>query len=196
MDYEIEDFIGIFDGAFGHRLCDRYVEHYNELDKNDLTHVRYDDPHTAEDSSVSFTTQAFNQCIEIRYILKDFTDIYWPECQEVYAKKYSVLYNHAPHSIIDAKLQKTSAGQGYHIWHNENTDHLTRNRLMVFMLYLNDDYEGGETEFLYQKRRIQPKKDRLLIWPCSYTHTHRGNTVLAGEKFVLTGWVEYSSQRV
>jgi hypothetical protein len=196
MDYEIKDFIGVFDGVFGHKLCDRYIEHYKDLEENDLVWPRADDPHMVSDHGIAITTQAFHQDISIRYILKDFTDIYWPQCQELYAKHYSILYNNAPHSIIDAKLQKTVAGEGYHVWHAENTDLMTRNRLLVFMLYLNDDFEGGETEFLYQKRRIEPKKDRLLIWPTSFTHTHKGDMVLEGEKYVLTGWVEYTGQRV
>ena len=69
-----------------------------------------------------------------------------------------------------------------------------RNRLLVFSLYLNDGYEGGETEFLFQKKRMKPQKDRLLIWPAQFTHTHRGNTVLKGDKYLLTGWVEFSNQ--
>ena len=35
MDYEINDFIGVFDGVFGHKLCDRYIEHYKDLEEND-----------------------------------------------------------------------------------------------------------------------------------------------------------------
>lgn len=56
------------------------------------------------------------------------------------------------------------------------------------MVYLNDDYEGGETEFLYQKKRINPKRGRLIIWPSGFTHTHRGGLVLKGTKYIITGW--------
>jgi hypothetical protein len=66
-----------------------------------------------------------------------------------------------------------------------------RNRIMAFMLYLNDVEVGGETEFLYQKTRIKPQKDRLVIWPAGYTHPHRGNPPLSNEKYIITGWIEY-----
>ena len=56
------------------------------------------------------------------------------------------------------------------------------------MLYLNDDYEGGETEFLYYKTRIKGEKGKLLIWPAGITHAHRGGLVLDGTKYVATGW--------
>ena len=58
------------------------------------------------------------------------------------------------------------------------------------MLYLNSVTEGGETEFLYQKRRIKPQQGRLLIFPAGFTHTHRGNPPLSGNKYILTSWVE------
>ena len=45
---------------------------------------------------------------------------------------------------------------------------------------LNDDYEGGETEYLYYKKRIQPERGKLLIWPAGMTHCHRGGLVLKG----------------
>ena len=56
------------------------------------------------------------------------------------------------------------------------------------MVYLNDDYEGGETEFLYYKNRIKGKKGSLLIWPAGMTHVHRGGLVLSGNKYIITGW--------
>jgi hypothetical protein len=58
------------------------------------------------------------------------------------------------------------------------------------MLYLNDVEEGGETEFLYLKKRIKPQQNRLLIWPAGFTHTHRGNPPLSNNKYIITGWVE------
>lgn len=61
-------------------------------------------------------------------------------------------------------------------------------RVAVWMFYLNDDFEGGETEFLYYKKRINPSKGTLLIWPAGLTHCHRGGLVLSGTKYVITGW--------
>ena len=58
------------------------------------------------------------------------------------------------------------------------------------MMYLNDVDDGGETEFLYQKKRIRPKQGRVLIFPAGFTHTHRGNPPLSGDKYILTSWLE------
>lgn len=63
--------------------------------------------------------------------------------------------------------------------------------MLSYILYLNDVEEGGETEFLYYGKRIKPTAGTLLLWPAGFTHVHRGNPPLSGEKYILTGWVEY-----
>lgn len=86
------------------------------------------------------------------------------------------------------KVQKTPAGGGYHVWHDENTSAQDSNRKIVWMFYLNDDFDGGETEFLYYKKRVQPERGTLILWPAGLTHAHKGNLVLKGTKYIVTGW--------
>jgi hypothetical protein len=85
-------------------------------------------------------------------------------------------------------LQKTSPSEGYHTWHCEDGSYSDVSRMVAWMIYLNDVEEGGETEFLYQRIRIKPKKNMAVIWPGSFTHLHRGNPPLKGDKYILTGW--------
>ena len=40
--------------------------------------------------------------------------------------------------------------------------------------------------------RVAAKKGRLVIFPANYPWTHRGNPPLSGEKYIMTGWVEFS----
>ena len=42
---------------------------------------------------------------------------------------------------------------------------LSAARELVWMIYLNDIEEGGETEFMYQKRRIKPTQGTMVIFP-------------------------------
>jgi len=99
--------------------------------------------------------------------------------------------------IMDFKIQKTLPGEGYHIWHFENIklgEHI--NRILAWIVYLNDVEEGGETEFLFQSLRIPPKKGTVTIWPAGYYHTHRGNPPLSGEKYIITGWIELLPENI
>lgn len=65
----------------------------------------------------------------------------------------------------------------------------TLHRVLLFMYYLNDVHQGGETEFYYQKRLIAPQVGRLVIAPAGFTHTHKGHIPLSNDKYILTSWV-------
>jgi hypothetical protein len=91
-------------------------------------------------------------------------------------------------------LQKYLAGEGgYPHWHSEIYPQDGRceplHRVLLWSVYLNDVPEAGETEFFYQRRKVAPKAGTLLIAPAGFTHTHRGNTPVGGDKYIATSWV-------
>jgi hypothetical protein len=91
-------------------------------------------------------------------------------------------------------LQKyLKASGGYHHWHSEiypqNASCETLHRVLLFQFYLNDVKEGGETEFLYQNRKVQARQGRLIIAPAGFTHTHKGHVATSGDKFIATSWI-------
>jgi hypothetical protein len=91
-------------------------------------------------------------------------------------------------------LQRYSAGRGgYPYWHCElfprDAHGETLHRHLLWTVYLNDGFDAGETEFLYQQRRIVPKTGSLLIAPAAFTHTHRGNRPDGGDKVIATSWI-------
>jgi hypothetical protein len=91
-------------------------------------------------------------------------------------------------------LQKYVADQGgYPYWHCELYPQLDRgealHRVVLWTIYLNDNFQEGETEFLYQSRKIAPKRGSLLIAPTAFTHTHRGNMPKGGDKYIATSWI-------
>ncbi len=89
------------------------------------------------------------------------------------------------------KIQKYKPGEGYFGWHFErggSDDPGTEKRCLVFMTYLNTVEDGGYTEFKYQETKHKPVIGKTLIWPSDWTHTHRGNTPLSGDKYIITGW--------
>lgn len=92
------------------------------------------------------------------------------------------------------QAQKYEAGQGhYGYWHCEVFPQAPNNeplhRSLLFMYYLNDVAEGGQTEFFYQNRSIEPRRGRMVIAPAYFTHTHRGCVPVSNDKYILTSWV-------
>lgn len=91
-------------------------------------------------------------------------------------------------------LQRYRAGQGgYPYWHCElypkDASCEPLHRHVLWTIYLNDGFRDGETEFLYQQRKIVPRTGSLLIAPTAFTHTHRGNTPQGGDKYIATSWI-------
>lgn len=118
-------------------------------------------------------------------------DALWNKAYVAYSNKYGILKELGEHSSFETKIQKTEPGQGYHIWHCEQGDRAVANRVLTWTAYLNDDFEAGETEFLYQQYRYKPKQGDVVIFPAAYTHTHRGNPPIGGVKYIATGWIEF-----
>lgn len=111
------------------------------------------------------------------------------ECLAEYVHVFGHMKDSSYYST-NQKVQMTPKGGGYHVWHDENSTPQSpdSSRIMVWMVYLNENFEGGETEFLYYKKRIKASTGTVLIWPAGLTHAHKGNMVLDGSKYVVTGW--------
>ena len=62
----------------------------------------------------------------------------------------------------------------------------------TFIIYLNDDFIGGETEFIVGSK-IKPKQGSLLVF--DHQLKHQGNPVLQGTKYVLRTDIMYRQDR-
>lgn len=82
-------------------------------------------------------------------------------------------------------------GHAYNGWHSERGSIESSRRMLVWMIYLNECEDGGETAFLYQKYKMKPEKGLLLFWPSDFTHTHRGMPSFKTEKKIFTGWFSF-----
>jgi len=200
MQVEFDNFVGIFTDVYCDDFCQDAIDLFERakdqgftMDRNKSEGVN---AHFKDDDQLMAQTPIVDEFIDGELIdpgNKVFLEIFWEEIYPAYASKYSVLSDAANHRIYFNKLQKTIAGGGYHPWHFEAMNRAYCQRVMTYILYLNDLPEdaGGETEFLYLSKRIKPEKGKLLLFPGSYTHTHRGNPPLSGEKYIMTGWVEF-----
>ena len=191
-----DNFVGIYENFFSEEFCDNLIKHFEWCHQNNKTFGRPESEKYKKDDSVCLDP---NNPQEVSFMLQhitqylgEFNTVFWDECYKDYLTKFSVLADYDRHTIFTYKVQKTLPGGGYHIWHCEDGTQNYSRRTGVYLLYLNDVEEGGETEFLYFSKRIKPKKGTLLIFPPNYPWAHRGNPPLSGEKYIMTGWVEYS----
>lgn len=191
-----EGFVGVYDGFFSDAFCDNLISYFEWCQKNNKSFGRPEAESAKKDASAVMNPATASEInfahANLSNYLQEFNDVFWNTCYADYVKQYSVLETYARHTIYTYKIQKTEPTEGYHIWHAEDGDMSHSRRVGVYILYLNDVDEGGETEFLYLSKRVAPKKGRLLIFPPNFPWAHRGNPPLSGTKYIMTGWMEFA----
>lgn len=92
-------------------------------------------------------------------------------------------------------MQRYNPSQAFHGYHCERGSLNTLDRILVWMIYLNNVIDGGETEFYYQHHFERPEEGKLVIWPSDWTYLHRGIPSPTQTKYILTGWfTHYNSE--
>jgi hypothetical protein len=178
-------FIGVYENILSEEKCKSIIELLESDLKNKIYEKGSDNfskdkmerhdysigYHSSDNSNqiVFLINNALEKCINL------YADEFWPIKQ-------------LKATSLHVKLQKTPPRGGYHVWHceQEGSDY---DRVLAWTVYLNDIPNGeGETEFLWQGLRVQPKAGTVCIFPAAFTHTHRGNPVYSCNKYIATGW--------
>lgn len=109
-------------------------------------------------------------------------------CCDNYVKKYSL--NHSIQTEYCNIISMFPPLGGYKSPHYERSTIAKTKRQLVYMLYLNDVNDGGQTEFIHQNLIVKAEKGKLVLWPSDFTHLHRGIVSPTETKWIATGWLE------
>lgn len=191
-------FVEVYPQVFNKDTCNAFIENFEALNDMKMTYNRQETESTEKtiknDKSFSTGEVVWIEEADVKGMYKDLVttlnETLYKEAEK-YVDKYDIIKNNEQISIYVHKMQKTKVGGGYHVWHCEAGSRGTADRVLTYVIYLNDVDEGGETEFLYQNLRQKPKAGDLVIFPAGFTHPHRGNPPISNDKYILTGWWEF-----
>jgi hypothetical protein len=62
-------------------------------------------------------------------------------------------------------------------------------RVLSAIVYLNDDYKGGELEFVNFKIKIKPEPGMLILFPSNYAYSHIAHPIEDKTKYALVTWI-------
>jgi predicted 2-oxoglutarate/Fe(II)-dependent dioxygenase YbiX len=62
-------------------------------------------------------------------------------------------------------------------------------RWVSAIVYLNNEYTGGEVEFTNFGIKIKPEPGMLLLFPSNYAYTHIAHPVETGTKYAIVTWM-------
>jgi hypothetical protein len=179
-------FIGIYENVLSKDECKNIIDLFKsdlniKVDKNGDAQFSKDKMERYDFSKGYLSNELNNEIVKIINIALN-------DCIKYYAEEFWIV-KQLKATSLEIKLQKTPPRGGFHIWHCEHSNKESESRVLAWTIYLNDIPSGeGETEFLWQGLRVQPKAGTVSIFPASFTHTHRGNPVYSCDKYIATGW--------
>tara|TARA_B100001996_G_scaffold355824_1_gene318716 strand:- start:193 stop:774 length:582 start_codon:yes stop_codon:yes gene_type:complete len=183
---DTSDFIIRYRGAFSKEQCEEIIKNIEHFENNKLLFHDKSRLHREDHKSICLDNSFDVDLIATQKVSQLILPNYKP-CIEEYINRFSLLSTNK-FLVYSVKLKKIEAGAGFHAWHYENGSILNSTRAFVIQTYLNDDFDGGETEFLYQNRREEAVAGDVIIFPAAYTHVHRGNPPIGGTKYIATSW--------
>lgn len=174
------DFINIYENCLSEEVCSLIIKHtleeysdfkesnsYNLLNTIDTYPVHEDD---------DFWKKEFTK---IKNIADRNIENFLSFSNLNTLKSYN--YNH---SAISCQIQ----GRNIPIHYDNEIDYAKDNlrvRNFAVLIYLNDNFEGGELVFPIQKVIIKPKVGMMVIFPTSFMHPHITTPNFIEDRFVL-----------
>lgn len=78
----------------------------------------------------------------------------------------------------------------YYDWHIDSSHKCQF--VFSYILYLNDDFCGGDTLFLFQKLKVKPKTGSMLCFPCDFQTVHKSTPIKKGKKDIIWTCMEFN----
>jgi hypothetical protein len=181
-----DNFVVRYRGAFSRKECADLVQYIDYLDNNNLLFYDTEKLHQVDNKTIN-VNNGFNLDVTAASRISQQILPNMKICIDEYVNMFSLLQT-SEFAVYDCKLKKIPPGGGFHSWHYENGSYISAPRSFVIQVYLNDEFDGGETEFLYQNLREEAVTGDVIIFPAGFTHTHRGNPPIGGTKYIATTW--------
>lgn len=193
MKLDLNYYTRVYDNFLEPELCDTLVEKYEKVWNEEQERIK-------ELSLCAGCTLC--TCERIDIMQHKLFDGYW----EFIARKFSSALDRYK---TDVKLDSVQFPKEYgyeHIkikrympntedqfrTHVDVEDHNSAKRFLVFLVYLNDNFEKGETTFPIFGDQVKPVKGRLLMFPPTWTYLHRGERVFGNSpKYILGSYLNY-----
>ena len=167
------------------QLCDKIIKFFEKDIKTPYVKKSYaynGEGVSSTDEDAIVKAQCWN-----RFIPEIDSELYDLYSQAVidYSSKYRLV---ASLSDTPYKYKKYEVG-GYFDWHTD-TGLIGNTNVIQGMMYLNDDYEGGEVEWEHWGL-IKPSKGLCIIAPSGFLFRHRCREITRGDKYIITTFLTY-----
>lgn len=175
---KVSDYITTIEGFLSEETCDKLIQYFEAIEDQKWGFVAFYNsrakhyPFNSDPEGLAKFDLPESIFKDIETNIKAFVE---------YSRGREVVLQSAPH------IQKWFVG-GFAAPHSDNSDFdgnyngFQRNKCSS-LIYLNDDYEGGEIFFPQHKIRIKPKKGQLVAFEGGHYNIHGVTEVTKGVRY-------------
>lgn len=143
----------------------------------------------------------YRDCVDLKmspshwqYLTPEFEEV--KKCYEDVESSLRVCLNHYE-SLYNFKMEYMEAinfvrykpGQHFAV----HADHgFSYSCTVSSVMYLNDDYEGGELWFPYLNINFKPEAGDIILFPSTYIYAHSSRKVISGTKYSAVTMFDYN----
>ena len=172
-------------------LCDKIIAYYENNQRKQIQGLSGEGIDLNIKNRLDITLSPKELNLKTNQIYKTYFESLF-ECYKDYNLQWPFLQAIVSHLEIGKfNLGKYLPGQHFQSIHCERMGVNSLHRLFAFMTYLNDVEDGGSTYFNHYDLEIKPKKGLTLLCPAEWTHSHKGNVLKSGTKYIITGWLSF-----
>lgn len=171
------------------RTCDQLIDFFESNTQHQVPGVVGD--HCTVNPSIKQSTD-----LTINEFKDACVEDYFEQLAHV-TEEYKHLYPHCAEATgtwginLGVQIQRYLPGEGFHKLHCEISEKPQSSRHLVFMTYLNNVTDKGETSWPHWDVKLQPEKGLTVIWPPAFTHMHQGIASPSQTKYIVTGWYSH-----
>lgn len=182
---DIASYVQCFDNALDAGFCQKMIESFNRLSGY---HARSGRGVMAQLEDSAWTELNVTKVADASF------EQYFRE--QVY--RYLAIYNEragltlpvpSRNRLENLRIKRYLATAGDQFQPHFDALDYCSNRYMVFLWYLNDVLEGGETEFCDLGIRIEARQGRLLMFPPYWMFQHAGLPPRSNDKYMISTYL-------
>jgi hypothetical protein len=166
------DAISEWEPWYGHGTDNKYGD-IKHVKRDQILYINSDEDRAKAAYAINCLTNKMSECA-IKY-----ADIFEIDRKALY---YAVSLLTDPRTVMGINKYDQNAFMGAHVDLNDDNYYLA----YTIVVYLNDDYEGGELYFNDLDIKIKPQAGSVIMYPSAHPYTHQSLEITKGRKMLIT----------
>jgi Rps23 Pro-64 3,4-dihydroxylase Tpa1-like proline 4-hydroxylase len=189
---ELKDYIKVFDNTIEPEKIGSLIKYLNKVKFNPTSVIDQEKGNVVNKEIRNTDSWVFDDSSYSNVHWKNFLNYTLVNVYHEYRKNLDLKSQINCTDVITVEALKYEEGGFYTIHHDH---HSAAPRTLSMILFLNNDYKGGELIFHGPKketekiRTVHPEPGRIIVWPSNFLYPHSVEKVTKGTRYTVVSWL-------